>query len=81
MIKIHEKSVLVAIKMETKKAMQKNIEKSWKMSKMDPKIKGPDAVIFWSSGIFCCAIWPWETKWLPRLPPRAPKTSPSLDFH
>ena len=27
------------------------------------------------------ARWPWEPKWLPRPPPRAPKTSPSLDFH
>ena len=38
MIKIYEKSVLVAIKMAAKKTMLKNVEKSGKMSKVDPKM-------------------------------------------
>ena len=82
MIKIHEKSVLVAIKMETRKRMQKNIEKSRKISKMDPKIC-PDAVIFGHLAAFFRARRPWEPKWLPSLPqepPRPVQASISIDF-
>ena len=41
---------------------------------MDPKIGAQTPPFF-------CARRPWEPKWLPRPPPRVPKTSPSLDFH
>ena len=84
MIKIHEKSVLVAIKMETKKTMQKNIEKSWKMSKMDPKMEAQTrSFVGHLAPFFFCARRPWEPKWLPSLPqepPRPVQASISIDF-
>ena len=36
--------------------------------------------IFGHPASFCCPRRPWEPKWFPRLPPRAPRTTPSLDF-
>ena len=81
MINIHEKSVLVAIKMEIRKRMQKNIEKSRKMSKMDPKMGAHTRVIFWSSGSFFLCQTALGAQMAPKPPPRAAKTSPSLDFH
>ena len=66
-IKIHEKSVLVAIKMETRKRMQKNIEKSGKMSKMDPKMGAQTWSFFGHLAPFVRARRPWEPKWLPSL--------------
>ena len=83
MIKIHEKSVLVAIKMETKKTMQKNIEKSWKRSKMDPKMGAQTRSFFGHLAPFFRARRPWEPKWLPSLPqepPRPVQASISIDF-
>ena len=80
-MKIHEKSV--AIKMETKKTMQKNIEKSWKMSKMDPKMGAQTRSFFGHLAFFFCARRPWEPKWLPsppQEPPRPVQASISIDF-
>ena len=82
-IKIHEKSVLVAIKMETKKTMHKNINKSWNMSKMDPKMGAQTRSFFGHLAPFFRARRPWEPKWLPSLPqelPRPVQASISIDF-
>ena len=48
---------------------------------MDPKMGAQTRSFFGHLAPFFCARRPWEPKWLPRPPPRAPKTSPSLDFH
>ena len=48
---------------------------------MDPKMRAQAHSFFGHLAPFFCARRPWEPKWLPRPPPRAPKTSPSLDFH
>ena len=48
---------------------------------MQPKMGTQTRLLFGHLGSFFCARQPWEPKWLPRPPPRAPKTSPSLDFH
>ena len=80
-IKIHEKSVLVAIKMETRKRMQK---KHWKITEHvenGPQNGSPDAVMFWSSGSFFPCQTALGAQMAPKPPPRAPKASPSLDFH
>ena len=47
---------------------------------MDPKMGAQTRSFFGHLAAFFCATRPWETKWLPRPPPRAPKTSPSLDL-
>ena len=62
---------LVATKTETRK----------KSAKMDPKMEAQTRSFFWSPGSFLCARRPWEPKWLQRPLTRAPRTSPSLDFH
>ena len=83
MIKIHEKSVLVAIKMETRKRMQKHIEKSWGMSNIDPKMGAQARSFFGHLTLFFRARRPWEPKWLPSLPqepPRPVQASISIDF-
>ena len=46
-----------------------------------PQNGSPDAVIFWSSGSFFPCQTALGAKMAPKLPPRAPKASPSLDFH
>ena len=51
------------------------------MSKMNPKMGAQTRSFCGHLAPFFCARRPWEPKWLPRPPPRAPKTSPSLDFH
>ena len=82
-IKIHEKSVLVAIKMETKNTVQNNIDKSWNMSKMDPKMRAQTRWFFVHLAPFFRARRPWEPKWLPSLPqepPRPVQASISIDF-
>ena len=69
--------------METKKTMQKNIEKSWKMSKMDPKMGAQTRSFFGHLAPFFRARRPWEPKWLPSLPqepPRPVQASISIDF-
>ena len=48
---------------------------------MDPKMGAKTRSFFGHLAPFFCASRPWEPKWFPRPPPRAPKTSPSLDFH
>ena len=63
--------------------MQNNIEKSWKMSKMDPKMGAQTWSFFGHLAPFFCARQPWEPKWLPSLPqepPRPVQTSISIDF-
>ena len=60
--------------METRKRTPKNIENGAPNG-------NPEVYTFWSPGSFFCARRPWEPKRLPRLLPRAPGTSPSLDFH
>ena len=83
MIKIHEKSVLVAIKMETKKTMQKNIEKSWNMSKMDTEMGAQTRSFLGHLASFFHARRPWEPKWLqslPQEPPRPVQASISIDL-
>ena len=67
--------------METRKRTQNNIEQSRKMSKMDSKMGAQTRSFFGHLAPFFCARRPWEPKWIPRPPPRAIKTSPSLDFH
>ena len=81
MIKIHETSVLVAIKMETRKRMQKNIEKSRKMSKMDPKMGAQTRSVFGHLVFFFLCQTALGAQMAPKPLSRAPKTSPSLDFH
>ena len=83
MIKIHEKSVLVGIKMETRKRTPKNIAKYRTMSKMDPKIGAQTRSFFGHLAPFFCARRPWEPKWLPsppQEPPRPVQASISIDF-
>ena len=46
-----------------------------------PQNGSPDAVIFWSSGFFFPCQTALGAQMAPKPPPRAPKTSPSLDFH
>ena len=82
-MKIHEKSVLVAIKIETTKRTQRNIEKSRKMLKMDPKMEAQTRSFFYHLAPFFRARRPWEPKWLPSLsqePPRPVQASISIDF-
>ena len=83
MIKIHEKSVFVAIKMETRKKTQNEIEKSRKMSKIDPRMGAQTRSFFGHLAFFFRARRPWEPKWLPSLPqepPRPVQASISIDF-
>ena len=47
---------------------------------MHPKIGARTRSFYGHLAPFFCARRPWEPKWLARPPPRAPKTSPSLDF-
>ena len=47
----------------------------------EPQSGSPDAVIFWSSGSFFLCQTALGAQMAPKPPPRAPKTSPSLDFH
>ena len=68
-----KKSVLVAIKMETRKRTQKKIEKSRKISKMDPKMGAQTRSFFSHLALFFCARRPWEPKWLPSLPQEPPR--------
>ena len=80
---MHGKSILVAIKMETRKRIQKNIEKSRKMSKMDPKMGAQTRSFFGRLAPFFRARRHWEPKWLPSLPqepPRPVQASISIDF-
>ena len=63
-----KKSVLVAVKMETRKRMQKHIDKSRKMSKMDPKMGAQTRSFFGHLAPFFRARRPWEPKWRPSLP-------------
>ena len=49
--------------------------------KNGPQNGSPDAVIFWSSGFFFPCQTALGAQMAPKPPPRAPKTSPSLDFH
>ena len=82
MIKIHEKSVLVTIKMETRKRTQQKHRKITENVENGAQNGSPDVVIFWSSGFFFCARRPWEPKWLPSLPqepPRPVQASISID--
>ena len=51
------------------------------MLNMDSKMGAHTRSFFGHLAPFFCARRPWEPKWLPSPPPRAPKTSPSLDFH
>ena len=63
--------------------MQKNIEKSWKMSKMDPKMGAQARSFFGHLAPFFCSRRPWEPKWrpsLPQEPPRPVQASISIDF-
>ena len=46
-----------------------------------PQNGSPDAVIFWSSGSFFPCQTALGAQMAPKPPPRAPKASPSLDFH
>ena len=46
-----------------------------------PQNGSPDAVIFWSSGLFFLCQTALGAQMAPKPPPRAPKTSPSIDFH
>ena len=50
------------------------------MSKMESKKGNHLRTIFGHPASFCCPRRPWEPKWFPRLPPRAPRAPPSLDF-
>ena len=68
LIKILEKSVLVAIKMETRKQTQQIIDKSQKMSKINLKMGALTRSFFGHLASFFCARRPWEPKWLPSLP-------------
>jgi hypothetical protein len=82
-IKIHEKSVLVAIKVETRKRTSKKIEYSREMSKMDPKMGAQTRSFCGHLAFFFRARRPWEPKWLPSLPQEPPKpvqASISIDF-
>ena len=81
--KIHEKSVLVAIKVETRKRTQKNIEQQWNMLKMDLKMGARTRSFFGHLPFFFCASRPWEPKWLlslPQEPPRPIQASISVYF-
>ena len=80
---MHEKSVLVAIKMETRKRTQKNCGKERKMSKMDSNMGSQTRSFFGHLAPFFRARRPWEPKWLPSLPqepPRPVQASISIDF-
>ena len=63
--------------------MQKNIDKSGKMSKMDPEMGAQTRSFFGRLASFFRARRPWEPKWLPSLPqepPRPVQASISIDF-
>ena len=72
-MKIHEKSVLVAIKMETRKKCKKKIETSRKKSKMDPQMGAHTRSFFGQLTFFFRARRPWEPKWLQSLPQEPPR--------
>ena len=59
--------------METRKRMQKNIETSREMSKMDPNMGAQTRSFFGHLAPFFCARRPWEPKWLPSLPQEPPR--------
>ena len=78
---IHGKSVLVAIKTEIRKRTQQKHRKITENVENGPQNGSPDAVIFWSSGSFFLCQTALGAQMAPKPPPRAPKTSPSLEFH
>ena len=84
MIKIHEKTILVAIKMETRKRKQqkesnKNIQELTEHVENGPRNGGPDMVIFWSSGSFF-SVPDGGSQGLPQEPPRPVQASISIDW-
>jgi hypothetical protein len=79
--KIHQKSVMVATKTESRKQCSKIYQKYRKMLKMTPQMGTHFRTHFGHLAPLGCPRRPWEPNWLPRPPPRAPGTSPSLDFH
>ena len=80
LIKIHEQSVLVAIKMETRKRTKQTSKNNGSCRKWTPKWKPrrDHFLVIWL--LFLCQT-ALGAQMAPKPPPRAPKTSPRYDFH
>ena len=79
--KIHQKTVLVATKMESRKQSANMYQKIRETVENGLPNGSPFWDTFWPSGLLCCPRQALGAKLTPKTFPRIPGTSLSLNFH